>query len=364
MNLIPILKPYIARETLDQINKVLSSYWIGEGPKVREFEKSIAEYIGNPMVVATNSCTSALQLALRLSGVREGDEVITTPMTCVATNMPILLARAKPIWADVDPISGNINPKSIQKRITQKTKAIIAVDWGGLPCDYEDINDIADRYGIPVIEDAAHSFGAEYLGRKIGSQATYTCFSFQAVKTITSGDGGAIVCKNENDYERAIRLNWYGIGRKNRNDDYDIYEPGYKFTMNDITASIGLAQLQHLDNLLELRYQNAEYYNQELANVPGITINSFSPEKESTNWLYTILAENRDDLIKYLYRNRIESSLVHKRNDQYKVFFPYRQKALNGLENFSKKMVCIPVGHWVGEKDLMHIVKVIKKGWK
>jgi perosamine synthetase len=242
---------------------VLESGWIGEGPAVKEFELALAQRIAAPNATALNSCTSAIQLALRLAGVEPGDEVITTAMTCAATNMPILLAGAMPVWADICPSTGNISPQSISEKITEKTRAIMVVHWGGYPCDMDSIAEIAARKGIPIIEDAAHALGSTYRDKNIGTHADYVCFSFQAIKAITTGDGGALVCREPAALERARSLKWFGIDRDKRvvNDyniaDWDILEPGYKYQMNDIAATIGLSQLPYLDDVIAQRRHNA-----------------------------------------------------------------------------------------------------------
>jgi dTDP-4-amino-4,6-dideoxygalactose transaminase len=295
--------------------------------------------------------------------VDEGDEVITTPVTCVATNMPILLAKANPVWADINPYTGNIEPKSIAQRVTEKTKAIVIVDWGGLPCDLDEISSIASEYQIPVIEDAAHALGAEYGNRKIGAHADFVCFSLQAVKAITTGDGGALVCRNADDFERAKRLSWYGIGRQLRLTNYDILEPGYKYIMNDIVAAIGIAQLAHLDDLLLIRRRNATTYDKRLRSIMGISTVPKEPKKLSSNWLYTVFVEKRDDFIEMLQHHGISASIVHKRNDHYSVFRPFLREDLPGVDKFSETMACIPVGHWVSQEDVYFISDAIQEGW-
>ena len=206
---IPLFKVHMPKSVQEPLLEILFSGFIGQGPQVEKFEKILAKYIGNPYPLTVNSGTSALQLALRLAGIQLGDEVISTPMTCTATNMPILAAGAKIVWADIDRLTGNISAASIEEKITSKTKAIIAVHWGGYPCDMMAINAVAKKYNIKVIEDGAHAFGAEYMQQKIGNHSDYVMFSFQAIKHITTVDGGVLFVRTKEDYQRGKLLRWY-----------------------------------------------------------------------------------------------------------------------------------------------------------
>lgn len=193
--LIPNFKPFIPKQSIDKVVATLKTSWIGgDGPRVKEFENKIAKIIKNKNVLAVNSGTSALQLALRLAGVA-GGEVVTTPMTCFATNAAIVSEGAIPVWADIDPATGNIDPSDILQKITKKTKAIMAIHWGGAPCEIDKINKIASKYNLPVIEDAAQALGSEYAGKPIGSHSDFVAFSFQAIKIINTVDGGLLATK-------------------------------------------------------------------------------------------------------------------------------------------------------------------------
>ncbi len=368
--MIPLFKPFMPESVIKPVTETLMSGWIGEGPRVREFEAKLADYLhveANRLVLV-NSGTSALQLALRLANVGPGDEVVSTAMTCAATNEPILLQGARVHWADIDPLTGNISPRSIAEAINEKTKAIMLVHWGGQPCDLAEINQIADEHGIPVIEDAAHALGSEYQGKYIGAHSAFVCFSFQAIKTITTVDGGMVICRNPEDAHRGQKLRWFGIDRNARKSEvfweYDIEEPGYKFHMNDVAATIGLEQIKYLPHLLEHQRHNADIYYAELANVPGLTLPTRCPDRLSSYWLMTVLVEKRDDFVKLLKSNGIASSVVHIRNDIYAAFKDSpRVKSLAGLDSFTSKMLCIPVGYWVDENAMDLITRTIKSGW-
>lgn len=368
--MIPLFKPFMPETVLEPLAKTLLSGWIGEGPRVREFEAALAQRLGVAVeqVVTVNSGTSSLQLALRLAKVGPGDEVISTAMTCAATNEPIVLAGARIRWADIDPLTGNISASSIASAITDKTKAIMIVHWGGYPCDLQAINEIAAAHGIPVIEDAAHALGSEYHGSLIGSHSAFACFSFQAIKTITTVDGGLLVCRSAEDAERGRRLRWFGIDRNARRSEvfweYDIDEAGYKFHMNDVAATIGLEQIKYLDDLLAHQRRNAAIYYAELQNTPGLTLPPHRDDRLSSYWLMTVLVDERDRFVRMLKANGIASSVVHIRNDRYAVFKDAIQDGpLPGLDAFTERMICIPVGYWVTPDDAQRIATVIKQGW-
>lgn len=362
--MIPLFKPHTPEAIDKPLLETLHSGYITQGPKVDEFEEKVKAFLKFPFVVALNSGTSALTLALRLAGVGPGDEVITTAMTCTATNLPVLSLGGTLVFADIDPTTGNISTKSIQKRITSKTKAILFVDWGGTPADLDEIASIARAHNLRVIEDAAHAFGADYKGRKVGAVSDFTCFSLQAIKHITTGDGGLLTCRNLADYQQAKVLRWFGIDRsKNGLDsriDQDIEEWGYKFHMNDLNATIGIVQMDFIEGIIKAHRSNASYYNENL-DVYFDTI--CDRPDESAYWLYTMLLpsnEEREAFKLFAADRGIQVSQVHKRNDEYTVFkkFASEDSNLPGVDHFADRMICIPV-HWaLTEEEREHIVKV------
>ena len=212
--MIPLFKVHYPEGVGKKIDDVFRSGFITEGEYSDKFESSFGNYIGNPNCCLTNSCTSAITLALDLCDVKKGDEVISSPMTCMATNEPVYNAGAKIVWADIEKNTGNIDPKSVEDRITEKTKAIISVHWAGQPFNISEINRIAKKHGIKVIEDAAHALDSTYKGEKIGNHSDFVCFSFQAIKHLTTADGGALLCKSKTDFEKAKLLRWFGLNRK------------------------------------------------------------------------------------------------------------------------------------------------------
>lgn len=351
-------------ESVDQpLLKVLHSGFIGQGPKVDEFEQQLGGYFGNPRVLTLNSGTSGLQLALRLADVGRDDEVITTAMTCTATNMPILAAGAKIVWADVDPVTGLIDPVEIEKKITQKTKAIVMVHFGGIPCDIERINQIAQKHGVKTIEDAAHAFGAEYQGEKIGNHSDFIMFSLQAIKHITTVDGGLLLCKSEEDYERGKLLRWYGIDREQKRRDFrceeNVLEYGYKFHMNDIAATIGIEQLKCADDIVSRHIDNQRYYDDVLQGVDGVSLIPKSEHLKSSSWLYTLHVEQRDRFIGWMKEQKVMASRVHERNDKHTAFMA-SVAHLPQLDRFNATQVSIPVGWWITDEDREYIAGKVR----
>ena len=343
--IVPLFKVFMSKNIDNPLKKVIHSGYIGQGPKVNEFEEKLQKFIGNPFIFTVNNGTSALHLALRLAGIKYGDEVITTPMTCTATNWAILHHGANLVWSDIDPSDGNISPRDIQKKITNNTKAIVVVDWGGTPCDILKIKKIAGN--IPIIEDSAHGFGSVYNKKKVGNWADYTCFSFQAIKHLTTGDGGAIAVKNKKDFDRGILLRWYGIDRyiktKDERIEVDIKEWGYKFHMNDINAIIGIENLKYINKILFLHRSNASYYNENLKNINGLKTPVVRENDISSYWLYTIRVKQRLAFMEFMRDHGIFVSQVHRRNDTHPVVLNF-STPLPGVDEFTKEMVCIPVG--------------------
>lgn len=364
--MIPLFKTHTPQTIDKPLLETLHSGYITQGPKVEEFEGRLRDFFGTDHVVSLNSGTSALTLAMRLAGIGPGDEVISTAMTCSATNLPVLSLGASIVFADSDPITGNINTDSIEKLLTKKTKAILFVDWGGMPADLDEIMSIARAHNLKVIEDAAHAFGAEYKGQKVGTIADFTCFSLQAIKHITTGDGGILTCKDPADYKRARNLRWFGINRDADSLDSriseDIEEWGYKFHMNDLNATIGIAQMDHVANVLQAHRVNAKYYEENLDNY--FVRNVDPTDRRSAWWLYTLILpseKDRDAFKKFAADNGVMVSQVHRRNDEYSVFKPFARKGLDGLEYFADRMVCIPV-HWgLSIEELDHVAGVCNK---
>lgn len=351
--MIPQFKVATSEKAEKAVVEVLRSGYIGQGAKVDEFENALKAELDYDYGVTVNSATTGLSLALHLIGVGPGDEVISTPMTCSATNIAIYHTGADIVWADVDQY-GNISPDSVRAKVTDKTKAVMTVDWGGMPCDYD-----ALRRGIhetvPIIEDAAHAYLASYKGISVArSGGDYVVYSFQAIKHLTSGDGGLLVLPEE-DYERAVLLRWYGLDRRSSDGMrclQDITEAGFKYHMNDINAAIGLANMDIARWSVEKARENAAFLNEHLE---GVMLPKWPKNRESSYWLYTINASEQRQFEEFMKGCQIAVSKVHRRNDEFHIFRQF-VTPLPRLQRFYKKMNCIPVGWWLTQADLEWIV--------
>ncbi len=362
-----LFHPFVPPEAAERVTQVLSTRWIGQGPLVDEFEQAFEELIGSGKSLAVGSGTDALHLAYLLAGVGPGDEVICPVFTCTATNLPLLYIGATPVFADIDPHTMNIDPISVRSLITEKTKAIVTVDYGGLPCDYEEINRIALEFGLKVIDDAAHAIGATYKGTQIGAVADFTTFSFQAIKHITTGDGGLLHVKDPLLAEKGRRLRWFGIDRKAKFSgiwENDITEVGYKYQMTDIGAAMGIAGLARLEEVLSHRRSLLKAYEDGLSDFQGLENVGLHSQNDRVHsaWLHTILIEKREDLKKKLMSHGIESGQVHYRNDMYSIFGSRRDNLPN-MDKLESQYLVLPLHMKVSSEDVFNICQIIRSGW-
>lgn len=363
---IPLFTVNMSEEAIHASSEVLRSGYIGQGSKVEEFEDMLSTWFLNQNVLTVNSGTSGLQLVLTLANVGIGDEIISTPMTCQATNQPILHTGAKIVWADIDPNDGNINVKDIEHRITDKTKAIMCVHWGGYPCDMDEINTIAQKHNLLVIEDCAHAFGAEYKDFNVGCLSDFAIFSFQAIKHLTTVDGGALTVRDNALYERGKLLRWYGMnrekGRELRCED-NVPEAGWKYHMNDVAASIGIANLVNTDVVIERHKKNAQFYDERFLRMSSNKIWNlqYYNDRQSSYWLYTILVDDRNKFLTHMKMSGVHCSRVHTRNDEHECFSQFKtNEKLEGVRFFNDHNVCIPVHSKLSYGELNHVMNCIE----
>lgn len=361
---IPLFKVFLAPENdlMPRLRDVLYSGQISEGEPVYEFERRFSRFVGLPNLLSFYSGTAALHTALMLAGVQAGDEVISTPMTAEPTNMAICHAGGKVVWADVDPANGNLTAASIAQRITARTRAIIVVHYGGIPAAMNGIRAVAKQVGIPIIEDAAHALGARYRNRPIGAFSEYTMFSLQAIKHMTTVDGGMLACQDPDDLQKGRTLRWFGIDRQASRTEVDVSTVGYKYHMNNVNATIGLAQLDHIAPILARHIANGRYFDQALGGIPGLQLCRWEETAEPSYWFYTVLAERREALARYLAEYGIGNSQAHRRNDLHSVFSSSRCE-LPGLDSFYARMLHIPCGWWVNNEDREFIAGRLRAGW-
>jgi perosamine synthetase len=365
---IPIFNTHIDKSAFSSIEKILASTYLSEGRLVKEFESELSDKLNLINPVALNSGTSALHLALVLSKIGPGDEVIIPAQTFVATGLVVLQLGAKVVFADIDYLTGNLSVTSIKEKVTERTKAIILVHWGGYPCDLDEINTFATLNNIVVIEDAAHALGAIYKGRAIGTISDYTCFSFQAIKHLTTGDGGAICCKDPFKYEDSIVKRWFGIDRSNSQLSnlgeriYDIKDIGFKYHLNDYSAALGLANLRFFKERLLDRIKIANYYSNNLKSISGIHLFDYKEDRESAYWLFGFHVDNRDAFISALKDKGVVASVVHMGIDHNSVFGGL-DMSLSNQRRFDETQVHIPIHDAVSLEIAEYIVDVIKLGW-
>ena len=373
--MIQLFRPQISEEAIEAVAAVLRSGWIGLGPKTAEFEKAFAEYVGAKYAVALNSATAALHLGMIICDIGPGDEVITTPITFVSTNHVILYQGATPVFADIDSRTCNIDPESIERLITAKTKAIICMHYGGYPCDLDRIYNLAGQYRLRVVEDAAHAAGSVYKGKKIGSFGL-TAFSFHAVKNLPVGDGGMITTNFFGEYKRLQRLRWLGIDKDTFSRtvadegkatayawQYDVPELGYKCHMNDIAAAIGLAQLPLLDEENARRREIARMYLEGLSHADIIALPPLSGDEVTTaQHLYAIQVKRRDDLIVKLKRHDITPGVHYLPNNVFPMYRRCRGEVDDAMRIF-ENLLSLPMHTLLTDEDVQRVVEVINGGW-
>jgi len=394
METIQLFKVFMAPTAGDEVSKVLNSGYVGQGPKVEEFEKQLKEYFNHDYVMTLNAGTSALHMALHMlkapqksqkvyhgvasvenvwPGLNPDDEVLATAMTCTASNWPILANGLKIKWVDIDPKTLNMDLDDLARKITPKTKVIMLVHWGGYPSDLDRIKEIQEKayqmYGFKpaVIEDGAHSFGSKYKGKHIGTHGNMTMYSLQAIKHITSIDGGLLLSPYKELHDRGKLMRWYGIDREGNRKDFrceaDIAEWGFKFHMNDVCATVGMENLKHSDEIIRKHQENAKFYDDNLQGVSGLTLLERKTGHESAFWIYSMLVDNRDSFYRWMKECNIVVSQVHERNDKHTCVREFSTQ-LPELDRTIGKIVSIPVGWWVTKEQREYIVDCIKRGWQ
>lgn len=362
-----LFHPYISKNSLKKVKQVLSSRWIGQGPLVDKFEDKFKKmFAGKNYSLSTGSGTDALHLSYILAGLKKGDEVIAPIFTCTATNIPFLYMGVKIKFADIEPTTMNISIESVKKLINKKTKAIICMHYGGLPCDLDELKKICNKYKIPLIEDAAHALGATFKGKPIGSLSDFTMFSFQAIKHITTADGGMLCIKDNRLIKKAKRIRWFGIDREKKQKatwENDIFEVGYKYQMTDLGASVGLEGLKDFKKILSHRQKIFGIYLDKLSKNKNILcVNKDDGKRTHAAWLFTIIAEKKDFIQKKLRERRIETNQVHFRNDKYSIFKNFvKGKKFPNMDFAENKYLAIPVHHKVSTQKAKYIADIINK---
>ena len=340
------------------LEQVLYSGHVAEGPKVQEFEARFAAQFGLSNPVATSSGSAALHLALLLAGVQPGDEVISTAMTAEPTNTVILQTGAVPVFADVDTAHGNLSPAAVKQAITPKTRAIVVVHYAGYPADMAALQALARQHGLKLIEDCAHALGAQAAGRPVGTWGDYALFSFQAIKHLTTVDGGMLTLADAAQLALARQLRWFGLTRGVPRTEVNIQTPGFKYNMNSVTATFGLLQLDEIDMRIQAHIANAEFYNARFAAAAHVRPAAFLPGDRPSYWLYTLLCEDSGRVERHLNAHGVTASKLHRPNHYHSVFQPTRHP-LSGTETFYERLLHIPCGWWLAPGERERIAELV-----
>lgn len=353
----------VTEHAKQNVMEVLNSGRLSEGEWVKRFEQELDKQFGYYNCVTVNSGTSALHLALVLAGVKPGDEVILPAQTFVATGLAVLYCGAKPIFADIDKELGNIDVRELRQLVTPKTKAVICVAWGGNPYFLDLLEDFCHRYGLVLIQDNAQALGTTYEGWPLTEYGDFSCYSFQATKHLTTGDGGLVSCKNNGAYRFAKKLRWFGIDRKSDAPDetgeraYNLDTVGFKYHMNDYSAALGMGNLEGLSQRLERRKQIAETYSK---NLPWY-IQTYHVEGHSY-WLYDLLVNRRSEFIKMMKSKSIPTSVVHVGIDRNEIFGGKAMANVN-QRYWDEHHICIPCHSSLTDEDVQTVIDAINGGW-
>lgn len=385
---LPYGRQWIEEDDIAAVVEVLRSNYLTTGPKVREFEEAFASYVGAKYAVAVSSGTAALHAAAFAAGIGPGDEVITTPLTFVATASCILYRGAEPVFADIDPRTYNIDPAQVAARITPRTKAVIPVHFTGQPCDLDTLHHLAHRHGLTVIEDAAHALGATYKGRRVGGLSDLTIFSFHPVKHITTGEGGMVTTNSAQFYEKLLMFRNHGLTRKPENwvflagnakeQDkgggpswyYEVQFLGFNYRLTDLQAALGLSQLRKADRFLTRRREIAQIYQEAFANLEGILPPYQAPEGCSAWHLYVLQVDeeraglSRDELLQALQAAGIGVNLHYIPVYRHPLYAHqgYNNPALYPeAENFYRRALTLPLFPAMGRQEIERVINGVQR---
>ena len=368
---IPYGHQWIDEKDIEEVVAVLKSDWITTGPKIAEFENSLCKYIGTKYAVAVNSGTSALDIAVQTLNLPAGSEVITTPFTFVGTSNAILYNNLKPVFADIEKETRNINPDEVRKKITKKTKALIYVDYAGQPCDIKELKEIAEEHDLFLIEDACHAIGAEYKAQKIGTFADMTVFSFHPVKHMTTGEGGAVVTNNKEFYDRLNMLRNHGIDKSALDRfgseagwAYDLKLLGRNYRITDFQAALGISQLKKLDGFIRRRAEIVKLYNEAFDAVPEIETPVVLPYVKPAWHIYTVLLNmiNRDEFFSKMREKGIGVNVHYipiYRFSYYQEQFDNNPEDFPVAEDVFNTIVTLPLFSKMTDDDVLTVIELV-----
>jgi perosamine synthetase len=365
--MIPLYKPHLPPEVGVALQSAIAGGQINNGPKVVEFEAAFRRLIGNPLLTSTANVSSSIEMCLRMAGAGRGTEVVASPMSCVASTMPVLMAGATMRWCDIDPATGNICPESARKHITSKTRAVLVNHWVGHPADLEPLTALCREHGLALIDDASEALGATYRGKQLGSTGSdYTVFCFNPIRHLNCGEGSAVAFASESLFHRAEKLKRFGIDQATFRDklgeiraDSDIPEASDHNFMSQIHAAFGLAQWPYLDLLLKRPRENGKAFHEALHDLPGLRPLTRLPDSEPAYWVFPLRAERRDELLPWLRSRGVYASKGHIRNDIYSCY-GWTSEELPGVNEFERQQINLPCGWWVGTEERQHMIEAVR----
>jgi perosamine synthetase len=374
--IIPFFRPYLSREDKKQIMISLNSSTLTDGPKLREFERSFAKFTGAKFAIAVSNATSALHLSIKSLGIGKGDEVIVPDMTFVATANAVMLSGATPVFADVEKDSMNISIKSIEKMITNKTKAIIPVHFAGRACKMKEIVKLSKKNHLKIVEDCAHAIGAKIEGKHVGNFSSAGCFSFYPTKNITTIEGGMIITNSKDIAKNVTSLRNHGLTKtlmqrysKGKPWDYDIIQPGYNYRLDEIRATLGISQLNRIKKINLLRKKVYEYYNKKFESIEGIITPKSSKKEDHAYHLYILKVNhkskvNRNELFKKLGKVGIQTTVHYKPLHKFTPFKKIKKDKLKNSEELYEEIISLPFYPNISIKDqdivINNIIKIVK----